>query len=262
MKPIVRIPGIILIYGRLSFLCFFLMLSLHSNAQEKVRKFTNIDFNKVAPEKTGEYLRLEGDIWKPIQQEHIRQGGLSGWNVFRVWFTGTASEYNYAVMELYNKYEDMAFVYSDDIITRVHPGINEEKLMDDTYQARQIAKAQSAVRISMLRPSSSKPPSKYVRVIYLTIKTSNEALFEKNILESAIPALHDRMINNFNQGWDLFKVVEPGGDSVPFQYVSLEYIDSMDLIVKPGGADASQGMEPAKIYRTELWERIYNLGEY
>ena len=115
-------------------------------SQDKVRIFTNIDFNLVAPEEVDNYLNLEGKLWKPIQQEHIKEGGLLGWSVYRVWFTGTGSKYNYAVMEMYNKYEDMSFEYSNDIITKVHPGIDEQKLMNDTYKAREIVKAQSAVR--------------------------------------------------------------------------------------------------------------------
>lgn len=239
---------------------FILITGSPSKSQNKVRIFTNIDFNKVEPGKVTDYLNLEGNLWKPVQQEHIKEGGLAGWNVFRVWFSGTASEYNYAVMELYDRYENMSFDYNDDILSKVHPGISEQKLMDDTYAAREIAFAQSAVRISTLRPHETQGPSKYVRVTYLNIKQSNEAQFEKNILEIAIPAMQERMENGYNQGWDLYKVVAPGGDSVPFQYISFEYLPDMGLMVKPGGADASKGMEPGKIYRTELWERIYNLG--
>ena len=243
-------------------LLMILFISYPSSGQDKVGVFANIDFNKVTPEHVNDYLDLEGKLWKPIQQEHIRLGGLAGWNVFRVWFTGTHSDYNYAVMELYNHYQDMSFVYSNDLIAKVHPETNEDKLMEETYKARKIEQSQSAVRIAMLRPAQKVNPSPYVLVTYLNIKKSNEAQFEKNIIEIAQPALQDRMNAGYNQGWDLFKVVVPSGDDIPFQYISLEYLESMDLVVKPGGADASKGMEPGKVYRTELWERLETLGEY
>jgi hypothetical protein len=242
----------------LAFNLFFLMIPARS--QDKTKIFTNIDFNKVSPEKVNDYLNLEGKIWKPIQQEHMKQGGLAGWNVFRVWFTGTGSEYNYAVMELYRNYEDMSFVYSNDIIAKVHPGINESKLMDDTYHAREIAKAQSAVRIAMIRPEIKKEPFKYVIVTYLDIKKSNEALFEKNIGDVVLPAFKERMSSGMCKGWDLFKLVIPNGDSVPFQYMSFEYIDSMGQVVQQGGPDAMKGMEPGKVFRTEFWEGVEFLG--
>ena len=239
------------------FVIWYLCLSIrNSYPQDRVRVFINLDFNKVAPEKTTGYLNLEDSLWKPIQQEHIREGGLAGWNVFRVWFSGTDSRYNYIVKEVYNKFGDMAYDYGEDVIQKVHPGIHEEKLMQDTYNAREIAEAQSAVRLAMLRPAMKKEPSRYVLVNYLNIKKSNEAQFEKNVLEIAMPALQDRMGNGFNSGWDLFKVVVPGGDSVPYQYISFEYLDSMEQVVKPGGEDASKGFEPGKLYRTELWERV------
>ncbi len=254
------------IFNLLAKICFctFILLwviVLQTFSQDKVRVFAHIDFNKVKPERDNDYVNLEGNVWKPIQQEHIKEGGLVSWSVYRVWFTGTASEYNYAVMERYSKYEDMDFPYDDDIITKVHPGMNQEKLMEDTFRAREIATGQSLVRISMLRPAGKIEPSKYVVATYLNIKNSNKAQFEKNILEIAVPALQDRMNNGYNQGWDLFKVVLPEGDSVPYQYISLEYINNMGLVVKPGGADASNGMEPGKVYRKELWERVNYLGE-
>ena len=242
-----------------------MLVFLHTGrifSQDRVRVFINLDFNKVAPEKTTDYLTLEDSIWKPIQQEHIKEGGLAGWNVFRVWFSGTDSKYNYIVKELYNKYEDMAYEYGNDVIAKVHPGIDEAQLMEGTYSARSIAEAQSAVRLAMLRPAEKKEPSRFVLVNYLNIKKSNEAQFEKNILEVAMPAFQDRMNSGFNQGWDLYKVVVPGGDSVPYQYISFEYIGSMGEVVKPGGEDASKGMEPGKVYRTELWERVnYLVGD-
>jgi len=250
-------PALLLIF-------FILANSIASNiakAQDETTVYTNIDFNKVLPERVNEYLNLEGKLWKPIQQEHVKAGGILGWNVFRVWFTGTGSSYNYAVMELYPKYENMAFVYNDDIITKVHPGINEDKLMDDTYHAREIVKAQSAVRIAMISPDTKKAPSKYAIVTYLDVKKSNVTEFEKNINDVAIPLMREQMKAEYNYGWDLFKTILPTGDIVPYQYISFEYINDMDMVVKTGGPDASKGMEPRQVHRTELWERVESLGE-
>ncbi len=257
-----RIPSARLIILTVSFLLPVFFPVSRLAGQDKPAAYTNIDFNKVSPEKTTDYLNLEGKIWKPIQQEHIRLGGLAGWNVFRVWFSGTGSEYNYAVMELYRNYEDMTFVYGDDIITRVHPGINEAKLMEDTYRAREIVRAQSAERIFLVRPETGTAPSKYVLVTFLDVKKSNEAQFEKNVSDVVVPALRERMKSGFNSGWDLFRLVLPGGDNVPYQYISFEYINNMSLAIKPGEPDPSKGLEPAKIYRTELWERLEYLGGY
>jgi hypothetical protein len=233
--------------------------SINCNAQDNTRIYTNIDFNKVLPERVNDYLNLEGKMWKPIQQEHLKEGGIVGWNVFRVWFTGTGSTYNYAVMELYPKYENMSFVYSDNIITKVLPGVNEKKLMDDTYHAREIVKAQSAVRIAMVFPDSKKSPSSYVIVTYLDVKKTNTAEFEKNVNDIAIPLMKERMKAGFNEGWDLFKTILPSGDIVPYQFISMEYISGMDIVVKTGGPDATRGMEPSQCYRTELWERVESL---
>jgi hypothetical protein len=245
-----RWPGIFLLACLLAF-----SLKI-STAQEKVQVFTNIDFNKAAPERINDYLRLESEIWKPIQQEHIRQGGIISWNVFRVWFAGTGSEYNYAVMEVYRNYEDMAFVYSDDIVTRVHPEINEAKLMEDTYRAREIVRAQSAERIAMLQPVGKTKPSQYVTVTYLDVGKSDVTDFEKNASGIIQAAFTDRMKSGLNLGWDLYRLILPGGNSVPYRYISFEYLDNMDKVVSAGWPAFPATTKTGTVYRSELWERV------
>jgi hypothetical protein len=241
--------------------CLLVFFPGEIKSQEKVQIFGNIDFNKALPERINDYLKLESEMWKPIQEEHIRQGGIIGWNVFRVWFAGTGSEYNYAVMETYRNYSDMAFVYSDDIITKVHPGINEAKLMDDTYHAREIVRAQSVERIAALRPDTVKKPSQYVVVTYLAVKKDNISAFEKDANDLILQAFRERMKSGMNEGWDLYKLVLPGGETMPCQYISFEYITGMDQAVKATWPDPLPGIQPCTVYRTELWERLVYLPE-
>jgi hypothetical protein len=238
----------------LLFLSVLLLFPVVTKSQEPVTVYANIDFNKAAPEKITDYLRLETEIWKPIQQEHINQGGIIGWNVFRVWFAGTGSEYNYTVMEVYRNYRDMAFLYSDDIVTRVHPGINEAKLLEDTYAAREIVRAQSAVRIAALQPGAGVKPSQYVRVTYLS--ASDLSAFEKDVTGRYLPVFRERMKEGRNQGWDLYRLILPGGQSIPCQYISFEYLTSMDAAVTADWPANLTGIAPTAVYRSELWERL------
>ena len=239
--------------------CALVFCTGETKAQEKVQIFGNIDFNKALPERINDYLKLESEMWKPIQVEHIKQGGIINWNVYRVWFAGTGSEYNYAVMETYRNYRDMSFVYSDDIITKVHPGINETQLMDDTYRAREIVRAQSVERIAAFKSDTAKKPSQYVVVTYLAVKKDDLPAFEKDANDLIQQAFKERMKSGMNQGWDLYKLILPGGETMPCQYISFEYITNMDQAVKAGWPDPLPGIKPCTVYRTELWERLVYL---
>jgi len=241
--------------------------------QQQIHNFGNIDFNKVAPANINDYLMLEGKIWKPVQQEHIRQGGLKGWFVFRVWFAGTGSDYNYAVMELYDSFAGMTFPYSDDIITKVHPGMNEAELMDKTLKARDIVRAQSVERIAMLRPVKNEYPYRYATVYYFNVSPENVTAYEKMEQEVWQPLHQQRIQAGLCSGWDLFKTVIPSGESVPFQYISMEWFKDFNEITAVGGFDPlpviqknfpekpaqevySQSLLLRKIYRKELWELV------
>ena len=238
--------------------CAFIFSWNETAAQEKVQVYGNIDFNKALPERINDYLRLESEMWKPVQEEHIRQGGIIDWNVFRVWFAGTGAEYNYAVMETYRNYSDMAFVYSDDIITKVLPGVNEAKLMEDTYRAREIVRAQSVERIATVEPAAKKP-FQYAVVTFLAVKKDNEAAFENYVRDLIVKSFNERMQNGLDLGWDLYKMILPNGETMPCQYISFEYLDNMDQAAKTSWPGPLQGVKPCTVYRTELWERLVYL---
>jgi hypothetical protein len=241
--------------------------------QQQNRSFGNIDFNKVAPANINDYLALEGKIWKPVQQEHINQGGLKGWFVFRVWFAGTGSDYNYVVMELYDSFAGMTFPYSDDIIARVHPGMNEAELMDKTLKARDIVKAQSVERIAMQRPVMNEFPYKYATVYYFDVSPENADAYEKMEREVWLPVHQQRIQEGLCSGWDLLKTVIPNGTSVPFKYMSMEWFKDFNEIIAVDGFDPLPVIQknfpekPAQevyikslalrtVYRKELWELV------
>jgi hypothetical protein len=206
--------------------------------QQVTNSFGNIDFNMVAPASVNEYLTLEGKIWKPIQQEHINQGGLKGWFVFRVWFNGTGSDYNYVVMEWYDSFGGMTFPYSDDIVSKVHPGMNEAEMMDRTLKARDIVRAQSVERIATLRPEKNEFPYKYVAVYYLDVARENIKAYEKMEQDVWLPVHKQRILAGLCSGWDLFRTVIPNGESVPFKYLSMEWFREF------GEVTAVDGMDP------------------
>lgn len=252
------------------------MVSLCLNmaySQQVLHVYGNIDFNKVAPANENDYLTLEGKVWKPIQQQHINQGGLKGWFVFRVWFAGTGSEYNYAVMELYDNFAGMTFPYSDDIVSKVHPGMNQVEMMDKTLKARDIVRAQSVERIAMLRPGMNEFPYKYVTVYYLDVKPENTTAYEKMEQEVWMPLHKERIKAGLCNGWDLFKIVIPNGESVPYKYLSMEWfkdfgevtaVDGLDPLPviqknfpeKPAQEVFTRSLELRTVYRKELWELV------
>jgi hypothetical protein len=167
----------------------------------------------------------------------------------------------------------MTFPYSDDIITKVHPGMNEAALMDKTLKARDIVRAQSVERIAMLRPEKNEFPYKYATVYYFDVSPENAKAYEKTEQEVWLPVHQQRIQAGLCSGWDLFKNVIPSGASVPFKYISMEWFKDFNEIIAVDGFDPLPVIQknfpekPAQevfnkslalrtVYRKELWELV------
>ena len=97
---------------------------------------------KVHPSKSAEYLALEHDIWKPMQQERIKQGRMRSWTVYAVRYpTGTQRECDYRVVNTYNSIADIDRPITD-VVAKVHPSTPFAELARRTYAARDLVKGE------------------------------------------------------------------------------------------------------------------------
>ncbi|HSF45800.1 MAG TPA: hypothetical protein VLA58_07295, partial [Chitinophagaceae bacterium] len=88
-----RTPGLALI-----FITFLAVLPHLLVAQADKRQFIVIEYLKVRPDMRSNFLKLQKDVWKKVEQEKIKQGKLNGWELYEVLYpAGTTAEYNFVM---------------------------------------------------------------------------------------------------------------------------------------------------------------------
>src|SRR5206468_5092366 len=55
-------------------------------------KYVEVDYMKVDPAKTTEYLKIEQDLWKPLHQELVKKGQVKSWTLYGVQFPSGTDE--------------------------------------------------------------------------------------------------------------------------------------------------------------------------
>jgi hypothetical protein len=88
-----------------------------------------------------------------------------------------------------------------------------------------------------------------------------------------MPVHKERIKAGLCNGWDLFKIVIPNGESVPYKYLSMEWfkdfgevtaVDGLDPLPviqknfpeKPAQEVYTRSLELRTVYRKELWELV------
>lgn len=98
----------------------------------------SVAYMRVAPGGGSDYVALERDIWKPMQEERIRREALNGWGVYQLNMPGgTTYPYNYAAV---NVWAGWSFGPSmQDIAAAAHPGVDWAEIDRKTTAARDMA---------------------------------------------------------------------------------------------------------------------------
>ncbi len=65
------------------------------------RTIVVLDYMKVKPGRAADYVRMEREVFKPMQQERVRLGNHESWRLYGVRFPGgTEAEYGYVTMAI------------------------------------------------------------------------------------------------------------------------------------------------------------------
>ena len=106
-------------------------------------RYALIDFMRVKPGGEEEYLTHERDLAKPVHQERVKEGKISGWGVYGLMLpAGTEYGYNYGTANFFNSLTDLENPYPEDLITRVHEGADLSELMGRVLAARDLVRSE------------------------------------------------------------------------------------------------------------------------
>jgi hypothetical protein len=208
-------------------------------------RFVVLDYMKVAPGKEDEYVRLEREVWKPVHQERIKNKRMVAWELYAVPYTAYPQrQYDYVTV---NVYESLAA--TDDqsgmeaLFRRVHAGKDASRLLAQTGEARQVARAEVWRLLDQTAPgTASAAPSKYLQVGYMRSKPGgNYVAVEQELWK---PIHQDRVRRGALDRWALFALVVPGGTSYPYDYATTNSVSSLSALVDTYPDDLFRRVHP------------------
>jgi hypothetical protein len=108
-------------------------------------KYFMVSYMKVNPGKDADYLKLEQETWKPLHQEFIKEGQFRSWSLYGLQFpSGTDEKYDYATVHAFDKFGQLEnpFANFGKTLTKVHPGVKVDDLIDRTEKTRNLVRSE------------------------------------------------------------------------------------------------------------------------
>jgi hypothetical protein len=248
----------------------FACIPVNGFGQNQPTVFGIVDFMRVKPEKETKYLDIEKNVWKPMHQERLNQGKITGWILYRILYTGTDDKYNYATLTLFDNPANLEDPWAGIDPAKVLPGKDIEKLMTETGTSRDLVKSNLIMRQDEVVPDGGPGEIKYIEVDYMKVKPGNDAAYidvEKTIWR----AVHQQFIKDGSRvGWSLWSLVFPTGSAMDYQYVTANYFSDFSKIGmadfndafskahagKDMDALAKKTMDSRDLVRSELWQVV------
>lgn len=105
-------------------------------------RYMTMDYMRVAPGKTYDYLMLEDEIAKPIHKERAASDRMFDWEVYSLIFPGgTDYGYNFATGNFFNELEHIEFGFTTEIIkATMGENKNVPELFKTIYDTRNLVK--------------------------------------------------------------------------------------------------------------------------
>lgn len=229
-----------------------------------------VDYLKVNPGDHSRYLDVEQQIWKPMHQERINQGIIMSWRLYAVEFTGSADDYNYVTITVYDDPVKLENPWNADIPAKVHRGMTVEEIMDRTTKVRDYVRSELYYCVASAPEVPLKDPAKYMQVNFMKVDTGMESEYEgleKNIW---MPIHNESISSGRTVGWGLWSVLFPRGEGRPYQYITLNTFSDYSYVFQLDFSIPFKAIHPDKDYsemigkteeartimRSELWDLI------
>jgi L-rhamnose mutarotase len=223
---------------------------------------------KVKPDAEGKYLDLEKNVWKPLHQERINQGKITGWILYKVLYTGTNDLYNYVTVTFFDNPANLENPWAGIDPKKVLVGKDVDKAYDETLKSRDLDRSNLIMKQDEATPEGGSVDVKYLEVDFMKVKPGNEVLYldvEKNIWKP----VHTEFIKaGTRAGWSLWSQMYPSGSDNEYQFVTANLFSDFSKIGAANYDDAFKKAHAGKdldalyektgnsrdLVRSELWE--------
>jgi hypothetical protein len=235
-------------YVVLFILCFYFILPFDSKGQADKRQYVIVEYLKVNPGMHNNFIRLQKDVWKKVEQEKLKQGKISCWELYEVLYpTGSTAEYDFVMYHKvtgWNAIEGMG-EGNEDIFKKV---LSKEQLalVEKSSEVEVMTKKEIWQVEDKISRADYVPPSKYHLANFMNIangKWDDYMEMEKTLVK---PIHEEQARTGGRAGWTLLALREPDGAARPYQAATFDFFDRWADIGASDLSDFYSQIHPGK----------------
>lgn len=246
-------------------------------AQAPQTVYVHLAYMKVEPGAEANYLDLERDVWRPIHDEMRRRGDLLNWVVYSVAYAPFDTPYDYVTASVFT---DLAYLEGEtweDAFRTVHPEVDYDAAMARTMRAREMIHNEVWALVETVSPEAGTAPvGRYLAVNFMDVTAEGGAEYLATEREVWAPIHSVRAAEGGMNGWNLYSIVFPRGETMNYRFGTVDFYDSLNAAadgitgaqMRRAHPEASQEELDAmmdrtdmarEIYKTEIWQRVETL---
>ena len=241
-------------------------------SQTDTTVYAVVDYMKVQPGKEQAYVDLEQKTWQAIHQERLKARMIVGWYLYSVRFpAGSNYEYNYTTVNVVNKFADLDFPFSEELVLKAHPKAKLPELINNTLAARDRVWQKVWVLLDQVRPETPQPtPSRHVTIDYMKVKPGGEQAYLDLEQKLWKPVHQLRVKSGLGGSWQLYALLYPGGSGTEYNYGTANFFKNFTDLENPYPGDLfaralpnmalseleAKTMSARDLVRSEVWELI------
>jgi hypothetical protein len=219
----------------------FLFLAMYPSFGQQ---FLLFEFMKVEDKDILNYLALE-DFWSKIHHEEIKDGAITGWDLWALQPGGQDQGYQYLAVTVYDDLNKMMNGSAiEQILARAKRAYPEMTENDIAKKIETGAASRSRAQVLFLEPvvqtqNTFDMPLGTVAQMAL-MKTANSIEYEKAEEEVFMP-LHEMVVNDGLKGsWSVARVILPAGSESPASHLVFNMFKDMKQYVSSLSMDVSK----------------------
>ena len=236
-------------------LFFSVCITFNGHSQDVEPIYTLVSFMKVDQSKTGKYLAVEQDLWKPVHQELVNQGKILGWYFYQIHYTGSGDAYNYATVTHYQGSKNLDAGYPDGLFEKVHPHMPDGYISNETLESRKIVTSRLLSWRLQSFPEEQRDPSRYAVVNYMKSPPGMAGDFFSLRRDYVMPAFNQAVKDGKVEGWGLWSTVFPSGADMPYNHVTGDFYNEFDQIGNNSMGTYIEKANPGKNL-DEIWQKL------
>ena len=130
----------------------FEVVSTTGNDYPAMGRYVEVDYMDTPEGEEAAYIEAENAYWKPMQEQRIAQGLMTGWDLWGLKYpSGTSEDYDYVTINFFDSYSKLSEPdYPQEVISGAHPDFAEgdfERIVEETIATRSMVNMQLWIRI-------------------------------------------------------------------------------------------------------------------